>query len=117
MSEAELIQAMHEQRASVDLEYTPITTPLPELVRAEELAALREEYSRLYVMWENAMATVRAERARSVELEARLALVDSYGRACHLAGQYGGAKLSFAAWQEARAAWKERERQAWGVQP
>ena len=75
MSEAELIQAMHEQRASVDLEYTPITAPLPELVRPAEVEALREEYSRLYIMWENAMQSLRAERARIAELEARLSIV------------------------------------------
>ena len=72
MSEAELIQAMHEQRAP-DLEYTPITAPLPELVRPAEVEALREEYSRLYIMWENAMQSLRAERARIAELEGRFA--------------------------------------------
>ena len=72
MSEAELIQALHEQRAP-DLEYTPITAPLPELVRPAEVEALREEYSRLYIMWENAMQSLRAERARIAELEARFA--------------------------------------------
>ena len=73
--EAELIEGMHTGWANgsaPDLEYMPIVTPLPELVRAEELAALREEYSRLYVMWENAMATVRAERARVAELERQI---------------------------------------------
>ena len=71
--EAATIAAMHEQRAPVDLEYTPITAPLPELVRPAEVEALREEYSRLYIMWENAMQSLRAERARIAELEGRFA--------------------------------------------
>lgn len=78
--EAATIAAMHEQRAPVDLEYTPITAPLPELVRPAEVEALREEYSRLYIMWENAMQSLRAERARIAELEAQLSLVDRYGK-------------------------------------
>ena len=42
MSEAELIQAMHEERAP-DLEYTPVLDRLPELVRPADLAALRAD--------------------------------------------------------------------------
>ena len=121
MSEAELIQAMHEQRAP-DLEYTPITAPLPELVRPAEVAALREEAARLRMINErlaaenmtlselaadrwrviaelkgrlaDAQLEVTRERnncawigerskeqaARIAELEARLSLVDRYGK-------------------------------------
>ena len=49
MSEAELIARMHTEWASgaPDLEYTPITAPLPELVRAEDVAALRARVAEL----------------------------------------------------------------------
>ncbi len=49
MSEAELIARMHTEWASgaPDLEYTPIADKLPELVRAEEVAALRARVAEL----------------------------------------------------------------------
>lgn len=49
MSEAELIARMHTEWASgaPDLEYTPITDPLPAVVRAEEVAALRARVAEL----------------------------------------------------------------------
>ena len=79
MSEAELIQAMHEQRAP-DLEYTPITAPLPELVRAEDVAALREEAARLRMINERlarenmTLSELAADRWRVIaELKGRLA--------------------------------------------
>ena len=45
--EAELIAAMHEGRAPVDMEYTPIAAPLPELVRPAEVAAMRARITEL----------------------------------------------------------------------
>ena len=86
MSEAELIQAMHEQRAP-DLEYTPITAPLPELVRPADVAALREEAARLRMINERlarenmTLSELAADRWRVIaELEAQLSLVDRYGK-------------------------------------
>ena len=80
MSEAELIQAMHEQRAPVDLEYTPITAPLPELVRPAEVAALRDEAARLRMINERlaaenmTLSELAADRWRVIaELKGRLA--------------------------------------------
>ena len=79
MSEAELIQAMHEQRAP-DLEYTPITAPLPELVRPADVAALREEAARLRMINERlarenmTLSELAADRWRVIaELKGRLA--------------------------------------------
>ena len=40
-AEAATIEAMHTGWAAPDLEYTPITEPLPAVVSAAELAALR----------------------------------------------------------------------------
>ena len=74
---------MHAQAAPVapDLEYTPIADKLPELVRPAEVEALREEYSRLYIMWENAMQSLRAERQRAEAAEAALAAMHTeHGR-------------------------------------
>ena len=78
MSEAELIQAMHEQRAP-DLEYTPITAPLPELVRPADVAALREEAARLRMINERlarenmTLSELAADRWRVIaELKRRL---------------------------------------------
>ena len=61
--EAAIIEAMHTQAAPVapeppDLEYTPITAPLPRLVRREELDAARSERDSLGIE----CALLRAER-------------------------------------------------------
>lgn len=103
MSEAELIQAMHEQRAPYtgpdDEDYTYHGAPLPDLVRPAEVAQLRarvaelearlageEETARLRMINERlgqenmTLSELAADRARIIaELEGRLALVDSYG--------------------------------------
>ena len=99
--EAATIAAMHEQRAP-DLEYTPITAPLPELVRPAEVEALREEYSRLYIMWENAMQSLRAERARVAELEPLARITQNgYAGYCRWCGAHEIAPLPFSRWLDA----------------
>lgn len=101
--EAATIEAMHTGDYSApDLEYTPITAPLPELVRPAEVAALREEYSRLYIMWENAMQSLRAERARIAELEALARITENgYAGYCRWCGAHEIAPLPFARWLDA----------------
>lgn len=41
--EAAIIEAMHTGWAAPDLEYTPITAPLPQMVRREELDAAKAD--------------------------------------------------------------------------
>ena len=115
MSEAELIQAMHEQRAP-DLEYTPITAPLPELVRPADVAALRERVVELEAALNDAQLQITRERnncawigARSEEQAARVAELetlerrvhDAYTAYCRLAGAHGVASLPFSRWLDA----------------
>ena len=45
--EAAIIESMHTGWAAPDLEYTPITDPLPALVRREELDAMRARVAEL----------------------------------------------------------------------
>ena len=84
--EAATIEAMHVQAAPVDLEYTPITAPLPRLLRAADIAAqsaadarraaeLAAEQARTSTI-RGALLAVEDEnaclRARVAELEAQL---------------------------------------------
>ena len=81
--EAELIEGMHTGWANgsaPDLEYTPITAPLPELVRPAEVAALRDEAARLRMINERlaaenmTLSELAADRWRVIaELKGRLA--------------------------------------------
>lgn len=81
--EAELIEGMHTGWANgsaPDLEYTPITAPLPELVRPADVAALREEAARLRMINERlarenmTLSELAADRWRVIaELKGRLA--------------------------------------------
>ena len=65
-----------------DLEYTPITAPLPELVRPADVAALREEAARLRMINERlarenmTLSELAADRWRVIaELKGRLSIV------------------------------------------
>ena len=57
--EAATIEAMHTGDYTPDLEYTPITDPLPALVRREELDAARDDLAACAVMLRHAAHVLR----------------------------------------------------------
>ena len=59
--EAAIIESMHTQAApsALDLEYTPVTDPLPALVRREELDAARDDLAACAVMLRHAAHVLR----------------------------------------------------------
>ena len=103
--------------------YGPLLRGAPTFTAAD-LASLQAAEARRdgeHAAQQERISTIRAAllagEERVAALEAQLALADQYGRACYLAGQYGGESVSFSVWREAYAAWKERESQAWGIAP
>ena len=69
--EAAIIESMHTGWAAPDLEYTPITAPLPELVRPAEVAALRQRVVELEAALNDAQLQITRERNNCAWIGAR----------------------------------------------
>ena len=75
--EAAIIESMHTGWAAPDLEYTPISDPLPQLVRREELDAMRGDLAACAAMLRQAAHVLRvcgqAQTAALMEEQAQRA--------------------------------------------
>ena len=91
--EAATIEAMHAQAAPVapeppDMEYTPITAPLPRLVRREELDAAKAEIEHLRA--DNATLRAKLDGWNTMPAEELVAYWNAYGNDDDTLGEWIG---------------------------